>query len=48
MPNVEYDTELTAFGVAVYPAGIKSCEYRPHGGGRHGKKTCDKTPQLTP
>ena len=24
MPNVEYDTELTAFRVAVYPSGIKS------------------------
>ena len=33
---VEYDTDLTGFGVAVYPSGIKSwiCEYRPHGGGR--------------
>ena len=31
---VEYDTDLTGFGVVVYPSGIKSwvCEYRPHGG----------------
>jgi hypothetical protein len=31
---VEYDKDLTGFGVAIYPSGVKSwvCEYRPHGG----------------
>jgi hypothetical protein len=35
-PYIEYDAELTGFGVAVYSSGIKSwvCEYRPYGGGR--------------
>jgi hypothetical protein len=28
-PYIEYDTELTGFGVAVYPTGIKSCELLP-------------------
>jgi integrase len=50
---VQYDTDLTGFGVAVYPSGIKSwiCEYRPHGGGRGVAKkrvTLGKTSQLTP
>jgi integrase len=50
---VEYDTDLTGFGVAVYPSGIKSwvCEYRPHGGGRGVAKkrvTLSKVTQLTP
>jgi hypothetical protein len=50
---VEYDTDLTGFGVAVYPSGIKSwvCEYRPHGGGRGVAKkrvTLGKVTQLTP
>jgi len=50
---VEYDTNLTGFGVAVYPSGIKSwvCEYRPHGGGRGVAKkrvTLGKITQLTP
>src|ERR1700689_4889551 len=50
---VEYDANLTGFGVAVYPSGIKSwvCEYRPHGGGRGVAKkrvTLGKTSQLTP
>ena len=50
---VEYDTEPTGFGVAVYPSGIKSwiCEYRPHGGGRGVAKkrvTLGKVNQLTP
>ena len=49
---VEYDTDLTGFGVAVYPSGIKSwiCEYRPHGGGRGVAKkrvTLGKITQLT-
>src|SRR5215469_13507785 len=49
---VEYDTELTGFGVAVYPSGKKSwvCEYRPHGGGRRVAKrrvTLGKVTQLT-
>jgi hypothetical protein len=49
---VEYDTDLTGFGVAVYPSGIKSwiCEYRPHGGGRGIAKkrvTLGKITQLT-
>jgi integrase len=49
---VEYDTDLTGFGVAVYPSGIKSwvCEYRPHGGGRGVAKkrvTLGKVSQLT-
>ena len=48
---VEYDTDLTGFGVAVYPSGIKSwiCEYRPHGGGRGVAKkrvTLGKITQL--
>ena len=52
-PYIEYDTELTGFGVAIYPSGIKSwvCEYRPHGGGRGVAKkrlTLGKTSQLTP
>ena len=52
-PYIEYDTELTGFGVAVYPSGIKSwaCEYRPHGGGRGVAKnlvTLGKTSQLMP
>jgi integrase len=52
-PYIEYDTELTGFGVAVYPSGIKSwvCEYRPYGGGRGVAKkrvTLGKTSQLTP
>ncbi len=52
-PYIEYDTELTDFGVAVYPSGSKSwvCEYRPHGGGRAVAKkrvTLGKTSQLTP
>jgi integrase len=52
-PYIEYDTELTGFGVAVYPSGIKSwvCEYRPHGGGRGVAKkrvTLGKTSHLTP
>jgi len=50
---VEYDTDLTGFGVAVYPSGVKSwvCEYRPHGGGRGVAKkrvTLSKVTQLTP
>ena len=50
---VEYDANLTGFGVAVYPSGIKSwiCEYRPHGGGRGVAKkrvTLGKVTQLTP
>jgi integrase len=49
---VEYDTDLTGFGIAVYPSGIKSwvCEYRPHGGGRGVAKkrvTLGKATQLT-
>ena len=49
---VEYDTDLTGFGVAVYASGIKSwiCEYRPHGGGRGVPKkrvTLGKVTQLT-
>jgi integrase len=49
---VEYDTDLTGFGVAVYPCGIKSwiCECRPHGGGRGVAKkrvTLGKNTQLT-
>jgi hypothetical protein len=49
---VEYDTDLTGFGVAVYPFGVKSwiCEYRPHGGGRGVAKkrvTLGKITQLT-
>jgi hypothetical protein len=49
---VEYDTDLTGFGVAVYPSTIKSwiCEYRPHGGGRGVAKkrvTLGKITQLT-
>ena len=49
---VEYDTDLTGFGVAVYRSGIKSwiCEYRPHGGGRGVAKkrvTLGKITQLT-
>ena len=50
---IEYDTDLTGFGVAVYPSGIRSwvCEYRPHGGGRGVAKkrvTLGKVSQLTP
>jgi len=50
---VEYDKDLTGFGVAVYPSGVKSwvCEYRPHGGGRGVAKkrvTLCKVTQLTP
>src|SRR4029077_16537784 len=50
---VEYDTDLTGFGVAVYPSVIKSwiCEYRPHGGGRGIAKkrvTLGKITQLPP
>ncbi len=50
---VEDDTDLSGFGVAVYPSGIKSwvCEYRPHGGGRGVAKkrvTLSKVTQLTP
>ena len=49
---VEYDTDLTGFGVAIYPSSIKSwiCEYRPHGGGRGVAKkrvTLGKITQLT-
>ena len=52
-PYIEYDADLSGFGVAVYPSGIKSwiCEYRPHGGGRGVAKrrvTLGKTSQLTP
>jgi integrase len=52
-PYIEYDTDLTGFGVAVYPSGIKSwvCEYRPHGGGRGVAKKRAKlgrVTQLTP
>jgi integrase len=52
-PYIEYDAELTGFGVAVYSSGIKSwvCEYRPYGGGRGVAKkrvTLGKTSQLTP
>src|ERR1700730_7307487 len=50
---VEYDKDLTGFGVAVYPSGVKSwvCEYRPLGGGRGVAKkrvTLCKVTQLTP
>ena len=50
---VQYDTDLTGFGVAVSPLGAKSwvCEYRPHGGGRKVAKkrvTLGKVTQLTP
>jgi integrase len=50
---VEYDKDLTGFGVAVYPSGVKSwvCEYRPRGGGRGVAKkrmTLCKVTQLTP
>jgi hypothetical protein len=50
---VEYDKDLTGFGVAVYPSGVKSwvCEYRPHGGGRGVAKkrvTLCKLTQLAP
>ena len=49
---IEYDTDLTGFGVAVYPSGVKSwiCEYRPLGGGRGVAKkrvTLGKITQLT-
>ena len=52
-PYIEYDADLSGFGVAVYPSGIKSwvCEYRPHGGGRGVAKkrvTLGKISQLTP
>jgi integrase len=52
-PYIEYDADLSGFGVAVYPSGIKSwvCEYRPYGGGRGVAKkrvTLGKTSQLTP
>ena len=52
-PYIEYDADLTGFGVAVYPSGIKSwvCEYRPYGGGRGVAKkrvTLGKICQLTP
>jgi hypothetical protein len=32
----EFDTEITGFGVAIYPSGVKSLiqEYRPYPGGR--------------
>ena len=48
-PYVEYDTDLTGFGVAVYPSGIKSwvCEYRPHGGGRGVSKKRAKLGRVT-
>ncbi len=50
---VEYDSDLSGFGVAVYPSGVKSwiVEYRPHGGGRGVAKkrvTLGKIGQLTP
>ena len=50
---VEYDDDLTGFGVAVYPTGIKSwvCEYRPNGGGRGIAKkrvTLAKVTELPP
>jgi len=50
---IEYDVDLSGFGVAVYPSGIKSwiCEYRPYGGGRAIPKkrlTLGKISQLTP
>jgi integrase len=52
-PYIEYDVDLSGFGVAVYPSGIRSwvCEYRPFGGGRGVAKrrvTLGRTSQLTP
>ena len=52
-PYIEYDADLSGFGVAIYPSGVKSwvCEYRPYCGGRGVAKkrvTLSKTSQLTP